>query len=242
MNIPLSKKFKPCGKCNKGYVFRGEMAVYCDCLREYEKKDSIRRMAGYTNLPLDYLDCEINNFEVLSNAAVNFDSFTKVKQFVSRLDYHLEEGHGLVLMGNNNCGKTHIATAIQKLTFSKYTSHFILAASYINLITKSWATKDIEDIDDIDNIRTVELLVLDDLDKAVLSAAPFKKEVLDELLRTRISNRRSTIITTNLPTEDAIKGFLEYHMFSLLKRKSYFLTFEGEYTDTIVNNLDKDLT
>lgn len=242
MNIQLNEKFEPCNKkgCKKGFVYMGGMVNPCECMQEYEKRDNIRKMIDYCNLPSKYINCSIENFEVLDNDSVNSDTLNKIKQFVEHFDDHLRAGDSLLLRGLNNCGKTHVAAALQKLTMQKYKkfmSYFILLTSYINLITKSWSTKNEDDLEDIDRIRNTELLVLDDVDKTYLGSIAFKKEILDELLRYRDGNSKSTIITTNLLTDRDLGSFMGIHTLNLLLRSYYFLDFRGTYTEAIQNKL-----
>lgn len=243
MNIPFEETFIPCGQngCDNGVIRKGGGIVYCRCLREFEERDSIRRMADYSNLPMDYLNSTLENFKMIGDSSVNYDTIGKVKQFVSHFDDHMKQGHGIVFMGPNNCGKTHLASAIQKMSFKKYSSYFILLTSYINLVTKSWSTRDPEDLELIDTIKRVDLLVLDDVDKTLLQSTSFKKEILDELLRSRSGNNKSVIMTTNLPDHSALTGFLGAHLMYLLQRKNYFFHLVGDYTQELSSNLFKEL-
>lgn len=247
MDIDYDERFVACKQngCRDGYIYSGNSVTVCDCLRKFEERDNILKLTLYCNMPADYVNCRLDNFEVLGKSSVNYDSFNKVKRFAELFDSHLYHGDGLILSGPNNCGKTHLAAALQILTIQKFKSlmsYFILLTTFINLNTRTWGShKDQNDLDIIDRIRNCKFLVLDDVDKTVFSSGSFKKELLDELLRYRQGNKKSTIITTNLIEKTELSSFLGVHTFNLLMRNNYFLKFEGNYTGSLKSKLEERL-
>lgn len=123
---------------------------------------------------------------------------TKTMAFISKLEMAIENGYGLIFCGPNGVGKTSAAVSIlmeaRRQTFkvlfmeaAKIKAHAIDRDRFDDRLTM-WQYA-----------HSCDLLLLDDVGKGTTDGKGFGEGLLDELLRHRSANLRSTLLTTNLP-------------------------------------------
>jgi len=118
--------------------------------------------------------------------------------YLRALDEMVDGGEGLLLWGPNGVGKTSVAALVAfELSRRGGTAYFVTAESLrIASIEKTWFD---DETTVMERAQEVELLIIDDLGKEHRSESAYAERLIENLLRVRLANKRSTIITTNLP-------------------------------------------
>ena len=122
----------------------------------------------------------------------------KVRRYLERMGEMMEQGVGLFLYSSeNSTGKTSIAVLVLKQVLRLGgTAYFEesgrLKASLIR-------TEEFEENIPIERrIRMVDLLVLDDIAKEYRTESGFAENTIENILRDRSQNMKTTILTSNL--------------------------------------------
>lgn len=110
---------------------------------------------------------------------------------------YLEQAENIVLLGNSGTGKTHLAIALgmEACTQSKRVA-FYTAAELVNLLLEAQAQYRLSRVEH--RLQQLDLLVVDELGYLALDANGVK--LLFSVFASRYE-RKSTIVTTNLPFE-----------------------------------------
>ena len=116
---------------------------------------------------------------------------------MANLDEHLRDGNGLYLWGPNGRGKTGAAVVVAMEVRRRNRTALFVSASDLRRIVIDQVPFDNEQLM-IDRAVEVDLLVLDDLGKGVQDDKAFGERLLDDLLRKRSAELRSTILTANM--------------------------------------------
>lgn len=118
-------------------------------------------------------------------------AFNLAQQFASRLD------GWLLLMGNNGCGKTHLAAAIANQVVSlNVPTLFLTVPDLLDWLRFSYQAEDTSFEQRFEEIRNVRLLVLDDF--GTQNTTGWAQEKLFQIINHRYVNRLATVLTTNL--------------------------------------------
>jgi len=128
-----------------------------------------------------------------------------VREYLENMDAYFEEGVGVLFWGTNGTGKTSLSVVIAKEYRRRMrTVLFMDAADLKRLVIE----KEHFDEDETfwQRANSVDVLVLDDLGKGAQDRTGFGARLIDELIRTRNSNQRVTIITTNMRPKQEAKG------------------------------------
>lgn len=125
-----------------------------------------------------------------------------VEKFLMNLEEHLNNGDGIFFCGSNGVGKTMLSCIIMKEAYKmRYMCRRISFAQYIDYYTNSWGYENnVEEIDKYEWFKSCDFLVLEELGKEIDSK--IAKPILEDLLRYRQENNKSTIICSNLTPED----------------------------------------
>ncbi len=128
------------------------------------------------------LQCAKNNFNTLKNFAENFSR---------------EDGKNFLLFGTTGLGKTHLSTSVAKVVIEK---GFNVVYDTVNEIMSDFEAERFKGTVSTEDIRKryydSDLLIIDDLGCEISNQ--FTVACIYNLINTRINNRRSTIISTNL--------------------------------------------
>lgn len=115
----------------------------------------------------------------------------------------IREGYGLILWGDNDTGKTSAGSVVLKEARRRgFTGMFTRATSYVSETIEK--VKFDEDMTMSQRCASVDVLLLDELGKEASSSRSegATERMIEELVRGRCADLRSTIITTNIdPTE-----------------------------------------
>ena len=186
-------------------------------MQEFANKvDKIIKNSKMSNRNLNY---KFENFEVNSN---NKKVYQSLKEYSEKLANSVER-KGLILVGNNGVGKTHLACSIANELIKNGIP--IIYGTLINLLAELKNTYDVDNnISEMEIIKLyekVDLLIIDDLGKEKPSEWGLEK--LFTIINSRYENNLPVIITTN------------YNQNSLAERLS--LNSEIETAKSIISRL-----
>ena len=160
-------------------------------MQEFANKvDKIIKNSKMSKRNLNY---KFENFEVNSN---NKKVYQSLKEYSEKLANSVER-KGLILVGNNGVGKTHLACSIANELIKNGIS--IIYGTLINLLAELKNTYDVDNnISEMEIIKLyekVDLLIIDDLGKEKPSEWGLEK--LFTIINSRYENNLPVIITTN---------------------------------------------
>ena len=169
----------------------------CDCWRERTVQQSL----ASARIPRRYLQCELSNFD--TGISSHRQAHQKVTRFIEQFPV---VDRGLLLHGDHGVGKTHLAVALLKdvIRLKGARGLFYETRDLLKLVRDTYTNQ--SDATELEVLRPVfeaELLVLDDVGSEKKSE--WVEETLGLVINTRYSERRVTVITTNLQdlTDDA---------------------------------------
>jgi len=132
-----------------------------------------------------------------------------IETYVRKIGKAMLKGYGMVLWGANGVGKTAAAAYILKEARRRgKTGLFITVSQYIRDSMEKSRFDESFTMDQ--RARSVNMLVLDDLGKEFRNSTVPKHTIegmLEDLLRERSSNLRSTIITSNLSPKQLTEAY-----------------------------------
>jgi len=210
-----------CDKCaDSGYV-DGKM---CECM----KKELV--LAGYTSSGLGGL-IRTQSFENFSldfykTGGANFDAMqrfvTGLRRFAESFDTDTYKNY--LLVGGTGLGKTHISTAVAKTVIERgFDVMYVTAVGMISdFESKRFGNGD--EAKSTERYYTSDLLIIDDLGTEVVNQ--FTLSCLYDVINSRINNRRSTFINTNLSKKE-IEGKYSERITSRLFGEYYPIPFMG---------------
>lgn len=214
-------------KCDDAQVYWKEYDLKKFRLLEEEKKVQIiqefsrkvEKIIKNSKMSKRNLNCKFKNFTVNS---INKKVFNNLKDYSEKLVKGIEK-KGLILVGNNGVGKTHLACSITNKLIENGIQ--VIYGTLINLLAElrnSYDTdNNISEMEIIKLYKNVDLLIIDDLGKEKPSEWGLEK--LFTIVNSRYENNLPVIITTN------------YNQNSLAERLS--LNGEIETAKSIVSRL-----
>lgn len=224
LELPPSPKAY-CPTCFKegSYVYEG-VTYQCDCELQYQLfKHYMNAGIGKTYQRLDWGDFE-GDPQALQMAELFWD----------RRELFVQRGLGLIFLGEFGTGKTMLQTLLAKdLVKTGYSVFCVKFSSMIDMFTSGWRSQ--EDREFFQRkVKGSQVLVIDDLGKEFKASNNLSGTTLDDVLRTRVQEGRTTLITSNLNTEEMDNGYGPA-IFSLLKEVSMIYEFRGEDYRTTAN-------
>jgi DNA replication protein DnaC len=196
----------PCDVCNdtgwKTMETDGVSRVTrCECWLQ----QATERALSSARIQKRYAHCELSNFEQHYDSLR--DAYRKAVRFV---DQFPAVDKGLLLIGENGVGKTHLAVAVLKAVIrnKRIQGYFYESGDLLKLLKDTYAS-DTNEMDVLRPVLEADLLVLDDL--GVEKTSEWVQETLGHVVNIRYSERRPTVFTTNLvDSEDSThpKSFL----------------------------------
>ncbi len=166
----------------------------CECWRQ----QATERALASARIQKRYLHCELSNFEQHYDSLR--DAYRKAVRFVEQFP---AVDKGLLLIGENGVGKTHLAVAILKAIIREkhVQGYFYETGELLKLVRDTYAS-DTNELEVLRPVVEADLLVLDDL--GVEKTSEWVQETLGHVVNLRYSERRPTVFTTNLmDSEDA---------------------------------------
>lgn len=188
-----------------------------ELMQEFSKR--VERIIKNSKMSKRNLSYKFDNFE-LNNS--NRKVFNNLKNYSEKLVKGIEK-KGLILVGNNGIGKTHLACSIANKLIENGTP--VIYGTLINLLAElrnSYDTdNNISEMEIIKLYENADLLIIDDLGKEKPSGWGLEK--LFTIINSRYENNLPVIITTN------------YNQNSLVERLS--LNGEIETAKSIISRL-----
>lgn len=188
-----------------------------ELMQEFSRK--VEKIIKNSKMSKRNLSYKFDNFEINNS---NKKVFNNLKNYSEKLVNNIEK-KGLILVGNNGVGKTHLACSIA----NKFIENGIpvIYGTLINLLAELRNSYEIDNnISEMEIIKlyeNVDLLIVDDLGKEKPSEWGLEK--LFTIINSRYENNLPVIITTN------------YNQNSLVKRLS--INEEIETAKSIISRL-----
>lgn len=214
-------------KCNKAKAYWNEYDLKklriieeqgkLELMQEFSRK--VEKIIKNSKMSKRNLNYKFDNFETNNS---NKKVFNNLKNYSEKLVNGIEK-KGLILVGNNGVGKTHLACSIANKLIENGIP--VIYGTLINLLAElrnSYDTdNDISEMEIIKLYENVALLIIDDLGKEKPSEWGLEK--LFTIINSRYENNLPVIITTN------------YNQNSLVERLS--LNGEIETAKSIISRL-----
>lgn len=214
-------------ECNDAQIYWNEYDLKKLRMLEEEKKleimqefsKRVERIIKNSKMSKRNLNYKFDNF---SSNTSNKKVLDNLKNYSEKLVNGIEK-KGLILVGNNGVGKTHLACSIANKLIENGTP--VIYGTLINLLAElrnSYDTdNNISEMEIIKLYENVDLLIIDDLGKE--KSSEWGLEKLFTIVNSRYENNLPVIITTN------------YNQNSLVKRLS--LNGEIETAKSIISRL-----
>ena len=182
-----------CKKCDPaGFVQKGGLYTPCTCYQEYIKLKKLHD----SGLPKSYWSKSLQDFNGDKKA------LEIVKDYISNLQSNLVKGIGLYLYGTPGIGKTLLSSYIVRAAIKQnINAKFYYFTDILNTFTESWHDNDARDEVE-NNIINSDLLICDDLGREFKSNKKLHEAVLDSVIRSRASQLRPIILTSNFDILD----------------------------------------
>ena len=190
-----------CNDCNDtGY----KDEHYCHCFMELVGKLSADEMNKTSQIRLSSFDTFSLDYYSGNDYIVMKKHFEKAKSFAENIGRQNEH---IIMSGDTGLGKTHLSLAIANEVLKK--GYSVIYDSAINILHKiemeHFGRDKINDT--LSLVNDVDLLILDDLGTEYSS--PFYVSTVYNIINTRLNMSKSTIISTNLSTEEIKNRYSE---------------------------------
>ena len=197
-----------CPICNDtGYHAGG----VCRCLRAYyakEQQKELSRMLDLGNQSFDTFELEWYSDQVEPGRTISYQENMKwVYDVCAEYAHRFGRKPGnLLLFGAPGLGKTHLSAAIAREVSGRGYSVVYDTASHIfeRFESQKFGRED-EAQEDVERVLECDLLILDDLGTEMTTA--FVQSALYQILNTRLMEKRSTIVNTNLTPTDLARRY-----------------------------------
>ncbi len=169
----------------------------CECVREIAKEISLKEF--YKNTV--QTDADFDNFKLSYYQGEAKEKMEKIFNFAKDYAENFSESSGNVLfMGKCGLGKTHLSLSIAKTVITK--GYSVVYGSAQNLFSD--AEKEHFSYSSVtekaDELLNCDLLIIDDLGTEFLNS--FTTSLFYNIVNTRLLNKKSTVINTNLTFEE----------------------------------------
>lgn len=190
-----------CRDCNDTGYKDGH---YCHCFMELVGKISADEMNKSSQIKLSSFDTFSLDYYQGSDYDVMKRILERAKSFVENFG---KENENIIMSGDTGLGKTHLSLAIANEVLKK--GYSVIYDSAINILHKiemeHFGRDKINDT--LSLVNDVDLLILDDLGTEYSS--PFYVSTVYNIINTRLNMSKSTIISTNLSTEEIKNRYSE---------------------------------
>ena len=197
-----------CERCSDtGYLDDGKM---CTCMRDklilagYETSGlgALLREQRFDNYSLDYFKSDERTWRVMNHVYYTLKEYAE--QFAPSGSN--SPSGSLLLVGGTGLGKTHLSTAVAKTVLDAgydvlYTTAVTMVGDFEMVrFGNSGAAGDMGITADTSRYFDCDLLIIDDLGTEVMNQ--FTSSCLYNVINTRLSMRRPTVISTNLMQDE----------------------------------------
>ena len=217
---------KPCPKCeDRGYILSEDGAIPCDCQAE-ARTQRIIKAAG---IPPRFANKSLRSFQIISPKHKEIIDFAGsfIRTFHTKAPNHPTKG--LLLVGGEGTGKTHVAIAILREILAKGFRglYWNVPELFLELRRTMGTSTDLDEAAILDEAVETDLLVLDDLGAEKVSE--YVMDRLYVLINGRYESDLPTIITTNRTLEE-LRAQLGPRIVSRISEMCMMMTFPpGDY-------------
>ena len=205
----------------------------CRCLRQYysrEQQKDLSRMLDLGSQSFDTFDLDWYSSQILPGQVKSARRQMEDTVYENCVDFAHQFGRrprNLLLFGAPGLGKTHLSAAIAREVSEKGFSVVYDTAAHVfeRFETQKFSREDEEAEADAERIMNCDLLILDDLGTEMTTA--FVQSALYQIVNTRLMEKRSTIINTNL-TPDKLAQRYTPQIASRIEGEYQLLAFVGE--------------
>lgn len=195
----------------------------CGCMTVFKYVKELIK----SNIPQDYWELDFDSLDL--------DKLNKtvIGAYMGNLKKAKQNGLGLVFFGQNGTGKTSSMIEIAKEGIVQlYKIQYFTLSSYVDAVLSKDAKR-------VEWYESGDFLLIDELDKKAGTPAIYK--LIDEFFRRMFNLNKSLIFATNWDA-DEMKEHLGESTYSLLKRRSEFLVFQGaDFSDNLQESYVKRL-
>lgn len=206
----------------------------CRCLRRYyarEQKKELSRMLDLGGQSFDTFDLDWYSDHLLPGQSKSEREQMEGKVYETCVAFAHQFGRrpeNLLLFGAPGLGKTHLSAAIARDVSDKGFSVVYDTASHVfeRFETQKFGGReDQETAADVERVLNCDLLILDDLGTEMTTA--FVQSALYQIINTRLMEKQSTIISTNLSPERLAQRYTP-QIASRIEGEYQLLAFVGE--------------
>lgn len=206
----------------------------CRCLRKYyaqEQQKELSRMLDLGNQSFDTFSLDWYPDRVEPGQRRSAREHMEERVYNSCAEYAHSFGRkpaNLLLFGAPGLGKTHLSAAIAREVSEQGRSVVYDTAAHVfeRFETQKFGREDGETVSsDVERVLTCDLLILDDLGTEMTTA--FVQSALYQIVNTRLMEKRSTIISTNLSPEKLAQRYSP-QIASRIEGEYQLLPFVGE--------------
>ena len=206
----------------------------CRCLRRYyarEQQKELSRMLDLGSQSFDTFDLDWYSDQLLPGQSKSEREQMEGKVYETCVAFAHQFGRraeNLLLFGAPGLGKTHLSAAIARDVSDKGFSVVYDTASHVFErfeAQKFGGREDQETAADVERVLNCDLLILDDLGTEMTTA--FVQSALYQIINTRLMEKRSTIISTNLSPDKLAQRYTP-QIASRIEGEYRLLAFVGE--------------
>lgn len=221
-----------------------EVMMICKC-REYKE---LLNQIKTARIPDEYLDKRINDFDT---KIYQIKDSVRVAQYAKKIatsyvEQYLEMedmGKGLYFYSNTKgAGKTLLSIAIVNELIIEYKikSIYISVVNMLNEMKHSFSNKDPKRnfYNLIESFKQVPVLLMDDL--GVEKTTDWSEEVLTQILDERMSYKRPTIITSNMPIQSLQKKYPAGRIKSRIEKMTFPVVMPEESVREIISKKENE--
>ncbi len=177
----------------------------CECWQQRLSQSLLKN----ARIPRGYAHCEFSNFEIHTDTqrAAHRKAARLVEQFPV-------VDKGLLFYGDTGVGKTHLAVALMREAIVRKNARavFYETRELLKMVRDTYSgSAEMTELAVLRPVLEAEILVLDDL--GLEKKSEWVDETLGLVINTRYSERRLTVITTNLRDLDSTEpGSFAFHL------------------------------
>lgn len=190
-----------CSKCaDTGILPDGSL---CSCkaelMRKYERekleKQSPLASSSFDTFSLDRYSKEVDPLFGISPFEAMSDNLKRCKEYA----FSFPTSDNLLLMGGTGLGKTHLALSIAGVVLAKgYEVLYCSCSNILRIIEEERSVMRYSDT--LNSLKRCDLLILDDLGSEFINS--YSNALLYDILNTRLSEKKATVVTTNLEEQN----------------------------------------